>query len=203
MKFQTIFMKIGKVNDSRIVTGVKRLIKFLGLGSKDVQEVRQLSPFGIDSSPIKDMVAVYSETSIKGESVVLGYFNKSLLADKGDFRTYSMDDNGTVKFYIWQKKNGTCEIGGNVDNMVRYSKLEQAFNQLRSDHNGLVTKHNTLVAEVNVLGASYVAHQHTSTSVGTPTTPGTPPATYTVSTQIEIPSIANISPAKINEIKTL
>lgn len=195
-------MKVAKVISNR-VSGLKRLIKFFGLGKDDVQEIIQIAPFGIDSVPIKDMVAVYSETSVKGESVLVGYINKSLVAQSGDFRTYSVNSNGTVQFYIWQKNDGTAEIGGNIDNMVRYSKLEQAFNQLRSDHNSLVAKHNALVAEVNVLGASYVAHQHTSTAVGTFTTAGTPPATYAPSTQIDLPSTADITPAKIDEIKTL
>lgn len=166
-------MKTSKVDSNRIVVGIKRLIKFIGLGSKDVQEVRQLAPFGIDSAPIKDMVAVYSETGVKGESVVLGYFNRSLLADSGEFRTYSVDSNGEVKFYIWQKKNGTCEIGGNTHNLVRYTPLNSGLQAFITD----------LKAELLLIQTGIIAGG----------------GTYTPTPTLGI----NINGSKIDEIKTL
>jgi hypothetical protein len=193
-------MKVAKVISNRIL-GLKRLIKFFGLGKDDVQEIIQISPFGIDSVPIKDMVAVYSETSVKGESVLVGYINKSLVAQSGDFRTYSVNSSGEVQFYIWQKNNGTAEIGGNVDNMVRYSPLKDGFDQLRGDLNEFKETFNLHMIEFNAFVAVYNGHTHNVTATGAPTGPVVGPADP--STQSETPSTANISGSKIDEIKTL
>jgi hypothetical protein len=193
-------MKISKVISQRIM-GLERLIKFFGLGKNDVQEIPQVGPHGIDSVPPKDMVAVYSETSIKGDSVVIGYLNRSLVANEGEFRTYSTDENGTVKFYIWQKNDGTAEIGGNSDNLVRYSPLNSGFGQLRSDLNDIVANFNQHIVEYNAFVTAYNAHTHTVTVIGAPTGPALVPASP--SAQTAIPSTASITNSKIDEIKTL
>ena len=77
------------------------------------------------------------------------------------------------------KNDETIEIGGDTDFMVRYSELESAFNELRDDFNNLVTKFNT--------------HVHPSPAGGStgPTPTGGTPST------------ADITGAKINEIKTI
>lgn len=169
-------MNTAKVNDSKFDKLKRRIVKFLRFGKYDVLEAVDVSPYGTDSVPVKDVVAVCSETST-GKPVVIGYLNVERKADVGEHRIYSTDSNAGEKFYIWLKNNGTCEIGGNADNAVRYSKLEQAFNDLKTDFNNLVTIYNS--------------HQHTfvgTGSVGAVTTTGTS-------------SSADISPAKINEIK--
>ena len=61
-------------------------------------------PYGVDSNPIKDMVAVYSETTGKGETVIIGYLNKNLKAEVGEFRTFSTDSNGGRKVLYLAKK---------------------------------------------------------------------------------------------------
>ncbi len=130
-------------------------------------------PYGMDANPIAGMNAIYAPTTVNGLPVIIGYLNISQLADVGENRTYSTDANGVVKFYIWQKNDGTCEVGGNVDNLVRYAKLNLAL------QNDIVTFINTqlplIAAGISTGGGSY--------------TPG-------------IMSI-DITAAKINEIKTL
>lgn len=161
----------------------RRFVKFLRLGKYDVQNSVEAAPYGTDSNPIKNMVAVYGKTSQDGKTVIVGYLNKNQLADVGEHRTYSTDDEGELKFYIWQKNDGTCEIGGDDDNMVRYSKLEDAFNELKQDFNNHVQKWNTFAAAY---------------TPGGPLALGTPPTAQTSQS-----STADISPAKIDEIKTL
>lgn len=161
-----------------------RVIKVLRFGKGDAQTADEAGPYGLDSSPISDMVAVFSDTAVKGDSVIVGYLNKNQVANPGEFRTYSTDDDGNVKFYTWLKKDGTMEIGGDADNMVRYSKLEAAFNELKSDFNSLVLAFNS--------------HMHATAGAGAPSPP-TP-----VPDQIPaVPTQANILPAKIIEIKTI
>lgn len=152
-----------------------RIIKVLRLGKNDAQTANEAAPHGIDSNPVKDMVAVFSETLDQGQPVIVGYINENRLAQPGELRTYSTDPEGKEKFYTWLKSDGTYEIGGDQDNMVRYSKLEEGYNQLKDDFNNLVQIFN--------------AHVHPAN--GSPT--GTPAQ----------PSIATIAGAKIDEVKTL
>lgn len=169
-----------KTISTRVIDAV-RLIKFLGKGTSDVREREQVLPYGFDSNPIKGIVALYAETTVKGKSVIVGYLNKNQLADIGENRIFSTDENGNQKFYIWLKNNGTCEIGGNAKHMVRFEELETGFNQLKTDFNNLVTTFNS--------------HVHAGVTPGSGSTAVSPtPATTTT---------ADISGSKINEIKTL
>lgn len=158
----------------------RRFIKVLRKGKSDVQTPIEASPFGIDSNPIKDMIAVYGQTEEKGKTVIIGYIDKNKLAASGETRLYSIDNNGNLKTYVWLKNDGTMEIGGNTKHMVRYEELQTAFNQLKQDLNTFITIFNS--------------HTHTGVTIGvgstsTTTTPGTT-------------SSADISPAKIDNIKT-
>ena len=158
----------------------RRIIKVLRKGKSDVQTPMESAPFGIDSNPIKDMIAVYGQTEEKGKTVIIGYIDKNKLAASGETRLYSIDNNGNLKTYVWLKNDGTMEIGGNTKHMVRYEELQTAFNQLKQDLNTFITIFNS--------------HTHTGVTIGvgstsTTTTPGTT-------------SSADISPAKIDNIKT-
>jgi len=170
-----------KVISSKIDPLKRRVIKFLRYGNSDILEVVESSPFGIDSVPVKDLVAVYGETSSKGKSAIVGYLNINRLADIGEARLFSTDSSSNLKTYIWLKNTGDIEIGGDTDNMVRYSELETAFNELKADFNSFVS-------------TIYGTHTHVSASPGSPTGPATPLGT---------PSTADISGAKIDEIKTI
>jgi len=164
-----------------ISTSIKnavRFVKFLRMGKSDVQECRQASPFGIDSAPTKDMAAIYAKTGEVGKPVIIGYINKNQIAEIGETRFFSTDENGTVKIALHLKNDGTAEFGGNTKNMVRFQELETGFNDLKTDFNNLVTAYNS--------------HIH-------PFSSGTTSPTATQGTS----STADISGSKIDEIKTL
>jgi hypothetical protein len=161
-----------------------RIIKVLCFGKDDVRTADPVAPYGIDSNPVNGMSAIYAPTADIEQAVIIGYINTSVLADKGELRLYATDADQTVKNYIWLKNDGTILIGGDADHMVRYSKLETAFNQLRTDHNTLVSKFNN--------------HVHTTAGgTGTPSGPTVAGGGIPVLT-----STADITPAKITEIKT-
>lgn len=162
----------------------KRLIKLLRMGLSDTQEVYQAAPYGTDSVPVKDAIAIYGPTTVNGDAVVIGYINANQLAAAGEHRTFSTDAAGEVQFYIWQKADGTCEIGGTGDFMVRYNELETAFNELNDKFNDLVTAFN--------------AHTHPTAATGAPSTPTAVPGQIPATS-----SAADITPAKITEIKTI
>lgn len=160
------------------------LSKFQRMGKNDIQEVVTVGPFGTDSRAVKDMVAIHAQTGVSGESVVIGFINKNCIAAIGENRIFSTDSDGVLSTYIHLKNDQTMEIGGNTDFMVRYSELESAFNELKSDHNDLVTAFNS--------------HMHATAATGPPSIP-TPIPTSIPAT----PSTADITGAKIEEIKTL
>lgn len=172
-------MQVVKVISTSLKSA-KRLIKFLRYGRADVKENMECSPYGLDSNPIKDTRAVYAQTTSASQSVVIGYVNTMQKADVGEFRTFATNANGVEVFYTWMKADGTMEIGGDSDNMVRFSPLEAEFNKLRDDFN-------------NFINTKYNLHTHPTAA------PGPPSVTVTVGT----PSTADISGAKIDEIKTL
>ena len=172
-------MQLTRVISTQLDNLNRRLIKVLRFGRSDVQTPFQALPHGIDSNPVKDWLAVYSETTEKGKPVIIGYINPDQLAEVGGTRIYSTDSDGAVQFAIYLRADGTCEVGGDTDNMVRYSELETAFNTLRADLNALVTTFN--------------AHQHPTAATGPPS----PPSVTGQQSQ------ADISGAKIDEVKTL
>lgn len=174
-------MNFVKVISSELDNVKRRLVKILRQGRSDVRTSLEASPHGIDSVPVKDLIAIYSETGHDGDTVIIGYLNKNRLADVGENRLFSTNANGTLSTFIWLKNDGTMQVGGNTDFMVRFSELETGFNQLKSDFNSLVTTFNT--------------HVHPGVTIGG--------ASTLVTVTLETPSTADISNAKIQEIKTI
>ena len=108
------------------------LVKVSRLGRGDTQTPVQASPYGLDSNPIKDMMAVYDSNGTDGGTVIIGYLNKNSLAKPGEFRTFATDANGNLKFYTWMKDDGTMEIGGNTNFAVKYNELLLEYNKTKA-----------------------------------------------------------------------
>lgn len=149
-------MQLIKVISTRIAAA-SRLVKFLRLGKYDVQEVKVVGPYGVDSAPIKDVVGLYVKTGVKGESVLVGYINKNQLADIGEHRLFSTNSEGQQQTYVWLKNDGILEIGGDDDFMVRYSKMAEAYNEMKTDINNLKTLISTWTPVPTDGGASLQA----------------------------------------------
>ena len=127
-------MKTSKV-DSAIIKAKTLIVKVLRLGNADVQTSKQISNFGIDSNPIKGMVAIQGETSIKGETVIIGYIGKEHIAESGETRLYSTDENGVLKSTVYLKKDETLELMGNSNFAVKFNELQTSFNELQTKFN--------------------------------------------------------------------
>lgn len=177
-----MFLNLINVISNEIREGFRR-IKLRRYGNGDVQTSYHVSPPGVDSAPIKGMVAVYSKTNKRGKPVVLGYVNKSLLAQDGETRIFSIGSDGELSTFIWLRGDGTMDVGGSADNLVRFAPAKAGFDQLVDDVNDLKNKWNTFAS-------AYVA--------GGPAVQGLPPTAQTSPA-----STANIDDAKIDEIKTL
>lgn len=170
-----------KVISTEIDTLKRRIVKVLRFGKSDVQTAIECGPYGIDSNPIKDMVAVYGETTEKGKVTIIGYINKNQKAGIGEFRTFATDANGAEKFYTWMKSDGTMEIGGDANFAVKFNELKTEFNALKTDYNNHITEYNL--------------HTHLGVTVGSGATGITTPSTNT--------NTSNIDNAKNDKIKTI
>lgn len=145
-------MNLVTVISTELKAAKTRLIKVLRYGKRDVQTPREIAPYGVDSSPIKDMVALYAPTSDISAPVIVGYINKNQKAGVGEFRTFATDANGTEKFYTWMKADGTMEIGGNIDYAVRYLKLDMA---LQAEVIKINTELGKIATAIAALGGAY------------------------------------------------
>lgn len=141
-----------------------QLVKIQRKGKNDIQEVESCAPFGVDSNPIKDMIAIYAQTEMSGENKIIGYINKHAIAETGETRLYSTDSAGTEKAHIWLKSNGDIEINGSDDNLVRYSDLKIAYDGLKSTL-------NSFLAQWNVFCAAYVPGVSPASMAGAVITP--------------------------------
>jgi hypothetical protein len=124
----------------------RRVPKFTYRGPKDVQTAYQIGPHGVDSVPIKDMIAVYGDTNADGSTVILGYINKNALAKEGEMRIFATDANGGLKGYVWLKNTGICEIMGSTDNAVRWLALNTQLQALVTAQNVENTKIATAIS---------------------------------------------------------
>jgi hypothetical protein len=95
-------------------------------------------------------------------------------ANEGACKLYSTDIDGVEQSSILLDNDGMVTINEGTDFAVRYSALETAFNQLKSDFDTFAS-----------------THTHTGVSSGTSSS----------GTAIAIPSTADISGAKVEEIK--
>lgn len=169
---KTISTEVDKLN---------RLIqKVLKLGKSDVQTAPVAAPYGIDSNAIKDMVAIYAESSVKGQNVIIGYINKNAQAEVGGMRIFSTDAGGSEQFYVYLRATNNLELGGDSRHLARFEELETAFNELKTKFNLLVTAYN--------------AHTHPYINV-------LAPATTSPTASAGNPSAANIAACKIDNIK--
>ncbi len=128
-------IKLAKTISSVIDNLTRRIVTVYLLGRTDVQEAIQSAPYGIDSNPIKDMVAVFAQTGERGKTVIVGYLNKNQIAAIGETRLYSTDEDGNVKISIYLKNDGTAELAGNEDNLVRFVPLDDFVGALNNFFN--------------------------------------------------------------------
>lgn len=135
---------------SSIIENSKRILTVLQFGAKTADEVL---PFGIDSSPIKDMTAIYGSTSNNSESVVIGYINKNQIAESGETRFYSLDSDGNEKAFIFLKKDGKIHLNGNAYTSVRFSPLKTGLDNQNLLINAELVKIQTAIT---TLGGAYV-----------------------------------------------
>ena len=120
---------------SRVKSATAEFVKILRYGKNDVQTSEQYLPAGIDSKPVNEQIAAQSETSDKGETVILGYHIESDKTNPGETRIFATDSDGVEVFSMYFKNDGTVEFGGNADNLVRFLQLDNSLQTFITDLN--------------------------------------------------------------------
>jgi hypothetical protein len=136
---------------SAVVSAGYRALKVLGYGSAPLT-ADECAPFGDDSNPLKNMIAVYAATDEIGDPVIIGYLNKNQLAAPGEKRIYSLKPDGSLGFYAWLKNDGSMELGGTADNLVRYTPLNTGLTGQDTAINSELAK---IALAIGLLGGSY------------------------------------------------
>ncbi len=114
---------ISTVKNSSIVNGIRSVVATI-FGANDSRQAAVSNPFGVDSSPVPGMAAVYIQTSSKSQPVFIGYANmKGFVnpehkAQPGEIRTFATDMNGNQISNIWQHGNGKIELSNNNETLV-------------------------------------------------------------------------------------
>ena len=140
---------LSKFKSSTIEQG-KRILKVLQFGAKTAKEC---SPFGYDGNPLAEMTAIYSETSNKAESVIIGYIHKSQLAGVGESRVYALGASGSVVSYVWMKNDGSLELNGSNYTAVRYAPLNAG---LQNESSLINIELNKIAAAISSIGGAYI-----------------------------------------------
>jgi hypothetical protein len=135
--------------ESVVANGI-RILKVMQFGLKTAGECM---PFGDDGNPLAGMSAVYAKTSNIAEPVIIGYINKQRLAGPGEKRLYSLQADGTLSTYAWLHSDGTMELAGNGNNLVRYQALHDGLNTQDDKINAELAK---IEAAIATLGGTYV-----------------------------------------------
>jgi hypothetical protein len=139
---------------------------------------------GIRSRPTKGDKGLFVPLGARGTGITVAINNYKIDLDvnEGEIRVYSTNTDGDeLKASMLLDNDGNVVFNDGEDTAVRFSKLKEAFDQLKSDFDNHVNKWNTFAS-------AYVP--------GGPTVQGTPPTAANANT-----TTADIDPAEIEEIK--
>ncbi len=143
-------IRLAKHNESIIEKGY-RILKTFGRSKRDVSTSYQVSSWGDDSCPLPNSDVAHAQTATD-DTVVLGVINKNPIAKAGEKRIFATDGAGDVVVAIYLKNDGTIEIAGNTDNVVKFSPLDTAMQGLIFDINEELVK---IQAGITGVGGTY------------------------------------------------
>jgi len=164
-------MKLSWINSTSLKEGYRMIKSSITKGLVNTTKVSH--PFGFDSNPTENYMAIIAETQSNDEPVIVGYLNPRAIEalSPGDSALYSTDANGNIIASIVMRNNGTAELLGTGDNAVRFAPLDSGLQDFKTGIQQELTKIQVAIAGV---GGAYT------------------PGTLTV----------DINGAKIDEIKT-
>ena len=132
---------IAYITNTTFDTDNFREVAVVRLGGDDAQTADEVSPWGVDSNPVKDISAAFTESLEKGATVTLGYFIKDKKALPGETRLFATDANGAEKTRVWLHADGTVELGGTGDAGSNTKHVTQ-YEALNTELQAVITKLN-------------------------------------------------------------
>jgi len=125
-------IRIGKYNSSAIEKGY-RFIKSFIRSERDVQTSHQVSPWGEDSQPAGKVDVVHAETATDETTLIVGVVQKNKKAGPGEKRIFATDESGNEIVDIFMRNDGTIEIAGTGDNLVKFIPLDQGLQDFKNE----------------------------------------------------------------------
>lgn len=123
-------------------------IRILKVYEYGVKTAKESMPFGDDSQPLENMTAIFARTGENGDNVIVGYINTNQIATEGEKRIYSLKSDGSLSIDIMLRTDGTLEIGGDENTVVRFDPLKTAIEKSDLDINTELVKIQTALATV-------------------------------------------------------
>jgi hypothetical protein len=159
----------------------------------DLQTVENFLAGGIDYNPSDNVVALVDDAGDSYKTVVGFDDGITPEVDRGEIEIYSTESDGSAKSARVKCDNqGNVEINGDADNAVRFSKLQEAFDQLKSEYDDVAEKLNQTIDSLTQFFTAYVP--------GGPTAVGSP-STWSYTVKQANSSTADIDPSKVDEVK--
>lgn len=167
---------------------LKRLVVTVWNGGSDVLTAEEYGPYGVDSRPIKDIIAAYTRSAKDGDDLIIGVLNKDRKAEVGEIRLFSTNSSGVLKFNVWLRNDGFMLAGASGE-PADYTNFAVLFNEMKTEFNSLKSDHNTLAQKWNAFCNSYTP--------GSPSTTGLPPTLTTSTVSLNTSNIDNAKHPKI------
>lgn len=152
------------------------------------ETAQQYGQHGLISNPAKNTIGLrLTQGSL---DIIIAGLNYSvpLPENPGETILFSTDAEGNLLSKLYLDKDGNFIFNDGEDFAVRYSALETAYNQLKSEVDQLITDTNQLKSH----GHPVSVDPNTGTGATTAITPVIP---------VQQPSTGDITPSKVEEIK--
>lgn len=101
-----------------VSTAIKNGYRFVKtrISSAMVDDTKTANPFGFDSSPTKNYIAILTQTSSNEEPVIVGYLNpRTPELNVGDSIMYATDEDGNITTKVILRGEGDIEISTETD----------------------------------------------------------------------------------------
>jgi hypothetical protein len=145
--------------------------------ANDIRSADVFRPAGVDTSP-RDGARALILTIGKSWQIAVGFDDESPSeVAAGDMEIYALDSSGNRQGKVRCKADGQVVVNGGSGTAVEFSRLQTAFDQLKSDVNKFIN-------------SEYSLHNHPTAPVG----PVSPPSI------IGTPSTADITPAESSTV---
>lgn len=125
---------------SATIKNAVRVLTILRQGKYDYANAYESVPFGVDSCGLPNMVAIYSDTKINGQNVVVGWLNRNAVVKGGETRLYSTDSDGNLTYNVKLSSDGnlylgtTTDFSSYADFLVKYNEWVNWYNDVFLTH---------------------------------------------------------------------